>query len=385
MADTMERTRTATSTSIEKPAEALDHQQIKLSPGALKEIHSSDPAVAAETKVSKSIIHDMRQTVDECKNNIEVAKKFGLDDKVKLSAVDAAVAHAERTGKMPAHIDAGMLKEMKREIVRGKLQARAEALQNGQRYRVSRHNHGAFDHSLADYRQELLAMLLNNRQLAGLQKGSKTLEEVKEETGYGGEISGEKSVEEALQERIKFLLAEEQSLRELQEDRAVEEAQVEFLAADVDTGFATELRNQSEFGFLQDSEGLEHLLDGVVDIVPYIAQRRAQEVGRDASEIAAEVLQFQQLVQNRRKKGGLVTEEDCDTLLLVQYLPVLYDAVNYIMDKGLDQQAIAKMQSLKGELAALIEKSADPESNLHHLFKQIKDSLQDRELVEWTG
>ena len=391
MTETIERSRTTTSTSLEKQPETLHEKEFKFGASTLKDIHDADlqqsPARAAETKVSKNIIQDLRHVVEECKNSTETARRYGLDDKVKLSAVDAAVAHAERTGKLPGHVDTSLASRMKTAIVRNKLDARREHVEDHHARHHGHHRQGFYgaNHNLEDVRHEMLANLLNNRQLAGIQKGSKTLDEVKEEMGYGRDASADKSPNELLEERLQFLIAEEQALREAQQDRTEEAPSVDFAAVDVDTGFATELRNQAEFGFLQDSEGLELLLDGVVDIVPYIAERRAQETGRDASEIAAEVFQFEAMVRKRRKKGGLVTDEDCETLLLVQYLPILYDAVNFIMEKGLDPEAISKMESLKGELAALIQGAADPKSAIHDLFKQIKESLQDREMVEWTG
>ncbi|NMC63510.1 MAG: hypothetical protein GYA55_10140 [SAR324 cluster bacterium] len=364
-----------------KPAQAFNVEAIKLSPEALKAIHNSEPVVAVETKISKAVVQDLRETLEACKKDLKIAQKYGLDNG-KLSVLDQALLQAERTGKISGNIDVVALKNAKSIITRSKLNDRIAARNQGLAYR---YRHNVHNHDLIDVRQELFAMLLNNRQLAGLQKGSKTIQEQKEELGFGGEISSDKSVDEALEERLKFLLAEEKALTESQQDRSVDEAQVEFFNVDVDTGFANELRNQSEFGFLQDNEGLEILLDGVVDIVPYIAERRAQETGRDSAEISAEIFQFQELVRKRKKKGDLVAKEDVETLLLVQYLPILYDAVNYIMDQGLDSDAVTKMQSLKGELAALIQSAADPKSAIHELFKQVKESLQDREMVEWTG
>jgi len=366
---------------LEKSAQGLNVEAIKLSPEALKAVHDSAPVVAGETKISKAVVQDLRDTLEACKKDLKVAEKYGLDHG-KLSVLDQALLKAERTGKISGSIDVAALKNAKSIITRSKLNDRIAARNQGLAYR---YRHDIHNHGLIDVRHELFAMLLNNRQLAGLQKGSKTIQEQKEELGFGGEISSEKSVDEALEERLKFLLAEEEALKESQQDRSAEEAEVEFFGVDVDTGFANELRNQSEFGFLQDNEGLELLLDGVVDIVPYIAERRAKETGRDSAEISAEIFQFQELVRKRKKKGGLIAEEDVETLLLVQYLPILYDAVNYIMDQGLESDAVAKMQSLKGELAALIQAASDPKSVIHELFKQVKDSLLDREMVEWTG
>lgn len=370
-------------------AHALDKTDIKVSASVLKEIHSVEAAPALEgPKVSRNVIRDLKATVEQCerelkKGDVRIAKQYGLDDGQKLAAMKAVISHAERTGRLPVPIDASLVARMKTSIVRNKLDARRDAMLNPGS--SPRHRHAVYPnhHDLLDVRKEMFAMVLNNRQLAGLQKGSKTLQEQNEELGFGRDLGGE--VGEALEERLKLLLAEEQALSAAQEDRTEEEVAVDLMGIEVDTSFANELRNQQDFGFLQNNVGLDILLDGVVDIVPYIAERRAQETGRDASEVAAEVYQFQELVQKRKKKGGLVTEEDCETLLLVQYLPILYDAVNFIMQKDLPPDAISKMESLKGELAALIQSASDPSSAIFDLFKQIKDSLQDRELVEWTG
>ena len=251
MADTVERTQTVQKGA--KPAEALEKAEIKMSAAALKEIHSATPAPVSETKVSRNVVQDLRSIVESCKNNHEVAKRFGLDDKVKLSAIEAAVAHAEKTGRLPGGVDAALTQKYKTSIVRNKLDARRAGEHPSARLNPAHPHHHAHhhQHDINDLRHELLANLLNNRQLAGLQKGSKTIQEQKEELGFGGEIPAEKSVDEALQERLQFLMSEQQG--ESQEDRT--EEHVDLAGVDVDTGFANELRNQSEFGFLQQSEG----------------------------------------------------------------------------------------------------------------------------------
>ena len=350
----------------------------------LKATQTSQTAVT--TPIDKDLIRDL-------KGYLQIAQKQKALSPSETRTIKEQLDHAEQSGTLKFGISNETLRNYKtilNQAIKQSVATRRSATKPYEKHEAKHYRHGVHrtvyppNHPLSQVRREMFAMILNNRQLAGIDQ-NKQLMDQKNKGGFGQDFSAEKTVDEVLAERLRSAL-DLQKATELQ-DRSAEEASTDFFKIDVDTGFANELRNQSQFGFLDGADGLDVLLDGVVDMMPYIVARRASATGRDSNDVAAEVMQFQEFVQRRKKtkKNGLVDEEDCETLLLVQYLPMLYDAVNYIMEKNLSPEAVSKMESLKGELAALIQAASDPESAIHELFKGIKDSLQDREMVEWTG
>lgn len=183
------------------------------------------------------------------------------------------------------------------------------------------------------------------------------------------------SLAEALEARARAA----QSLAE-----ALDVDEPEFHLRDVtpENAYATDMRSASSFSMLDESPQLRLMLGEVIDVSTYIQDRvrRGEPLGLDSAEIA-QIFDLSNLKQKRKR--GLAEEEDVDTLLLVQYLPIIYDAITRIIQKGLDEQAISKMESLKGEIAELVRQASDPSSPLHDMFKDVKLSLEDREMVPW--
>lgn len=148
--------------------------------------------------------------------------------------------------------------------------------------------------------------------------------------------------------------------------------------------FATSMRSASSFSAFDDSPQLQVMLGEIIDLSEYFEDRaqRGEPVGLDQNEVA----QIFNLANMKKKRArGAATEEDIDSMLLVQYLPIIYDAITRIIQKGLDEESIAKMESLKGEIAQLVRSASDPESPLHEMFKNVKVSLEDREMVEFEA
>lgn len=175
---------------------------------------------------------------------------------------------------------------------------------------------------------------------------------------------------------------------DLREQMAAQYTQTETNEPDVsleistENGFALDMRAASTFASLDDSPQLQLMLSEIVDLSEYFQDKIDR--GEISQSESAQIFDFTQL-SNRKRKKGLAEEEDIDTLLLVQYLPILYDAINRIISKGVDEAIMTRMESLKGEIAQLVRAASDPSSSLHEIFKNVKDSLEDREMVEWDA
>ena len=361
-----------------------------LDPSLLIKATQTAPQTTVATPVPREIVRDL-------KGFLQIAQKEKAISASDARVIKEHISHAEKTGTLDFGVNAETLRNYKSILSQAIRQSAANRRGPTKPYESHEKNlykrHNVFktvyppSHPLSQVRREMFAMILGNKQLAGIIDPS--MKQKGKDLGLGQDFSSEQSVDEVLAERLRSALDLQTKKKEEAnlQDRATEDPSADFFKVDADTTYASALRSEIHFGFLDESDGLEVLLDGVVDMMPYIAAKRAQETGRNPDEVAAEVFQFQEFVQKRRKgkKGGIVTEEDCETLLLIQYLPILYDAVNYIMDKDLPPESVARMESLKGELASLIQAASDPESAINKLFKEIKDSLQDREMVEWTG
>lgn len=183
------------------------------------------------------------------------------------------------------------------------------------------------------------------------------------------------SLAEALEARAKAAQALAESL---------ESPEPEFHLRDItpENDFSIDMRSASSFSMMDESPQLRLMLGEVIDVSAYLQDRlrRGEPIGLDSAEVA----QLFNLANIKKKRArGLAEEEDVDTLLLVQYLPIIYDAITRIIQKGLDEEAISKMESLKGEIAELVRTASDPSSPLHSMFKDVKLSLEDREMVPW--
>lgn len=183
------------------------------------------------------------------------------------------------------------------------------------------------------------------------------------------------SLAEALEARAK-------AAQSLAESLEVDEPEFHLRDVTPENGFASDMRSASSFAMLDESPQLRLMLGEVIDVSTYIQDRlrRGEPIGLDSSEVAQI---FNLANVKKKRKRGLAEEEDVDTLLLVQYLPIIYDAITRIIQKGLDEQAISKMESLKGEIAELVRQASDPTSPLHEMFKDVKLTLEDREMIPW--
>lgn len=199
-----------------------------------------------------------------------------------------------------------------------------------------------------------------------------------EEEGISPWIDPNLSEEEAIKERIKFAISEPDAQSTSLEDRteSIEDKEL-------NNSYASAIRTESNLGYLD--AGFAAMLDNIIDFNEYLQSRAeisSEEDRTKAQALQAQILEFS-LLKKKKKKTSELTTEDSDTLILVHYLPVIYDAINFIIEKGISDEELAKMESLKGEISALVRTAAEPDSPLHELFKQIKAHLEEREKVEW--
>lgn len=274
----------------------------------------------------------------------------------------------------------GIKPDVKTEKSSGSLRAQktAQRLQNGQQPRGNRTH--IQSHNLEDVRTENLNFRMGTNLLNFQSKGKGTIA-VKPGEDENSFIPPD--VDEATAVAMRLQAVEQvESIPDTLEDLTSLEQE------GVENALSKDFRTVTNYGALDNSPSLALMLENVVDLSQYLQDRTDRETrGKDAAEQGqAQILDFDLL---KRKKKGLAEKEDVETLTLVQYLPILYDTINYIVEKiktkDLGNDVLTKMESLKGELAQLVRAAADESSPINELFKEIKKELDDRDKIEWDA